>query len=85
MVGGAFGSAGGAWAMAGFGAGIGTLIAGPPGAALGGFIGGMAGAFGGGWAGSTLFAYGVDSYHEIRDKEMERKRVDAVYAYYGTR
>ncbi len=71
--------------MAGFGAGIGTLIAGPPGAALGGFIGGMAGAFGGGWAGSTLFAYGVDSYHEIRDKEMERKRVDAVYAYYRTR
>jgi len=71
--------------MAGFGAGIGTLIAGPPGGALGGFLGGVVGAFGGGWAGSTLFVYGVESYHEIHDKEMERKRVDAIYAYYGAK
>jgi len=69
--------------MAGFGAGIGTLIAGLLGSALGGFLGGVVGAFGGGWAGSTLFVYGVESYHEIRDKEMERKPVEAIYAYYG--
>ena len=71
--------------MAGLGAGIGTMIGGPSGTALGGFIGGLVGAFGGGWAGSALFVHGIDSYHEIRDKEMERKRVDFIYAHYGTR
>jgi hypothetical protein len=85
MVGGTLGSAGGAWAIAYVGAGIGALIAGPVGTTVGGAIGGIAGAIGGGWAGDALFTYGIDSQLQLRDKEMEKQRVAAIYAYYEVR
>ena len=83
ILGGTIAGAGAAWGGTAIGAGLGTMIAPGPGTVIGGTIGGILFCFAGGWAGSELAVLWVDSYYQIRDEKMERRRVEFIHHYYS--